>query len=42
MMGVGRVKARNGFRADNGVEGGRGDRVGWNREKYLCFHPTDP
>ena len=19
-----------------------GDRVGWNREKILCFHPADP
>ena len=21
---------------------GCGDRVGWNREQFLCFHPTDP
>ena len=19
-----------------------GDRVGWNRERFLCFHPADP
>ena len=33
-----------------GVEGSRlgaglgegGDRVGWNREQVLCFHPADP
>ena len=42
MMGVGRVKAHYGFRAGKDVEEGRGDRVGWNREKDLCFHPTDP
>ena len=24
------------------VEGECGDRVGWNREPVLCFHPADP
>ena len=24
------------------VVGECGDRVGWNREQVLCFHPADP
>ena len=31
-IGVGRVYWEEGW----------GDRVGWNREGDLCFHPADP
>ena len=48
MMGMAGVKVReNELACYRGIvqvqaEEKCGDRVGWNREQALCFHPADP